>query len=92
MKVDPTLFDRNHGSDAASSIDVVLPRIEPCMTIGQADDHQLEHGTSAGRKFNVDEIHQQLAQSIDIKIAADPQTKEYDHNPVSNSWRQSNRL
>ena len=53
------------------------------MTIRQADDHQLEHGTSAGRKFNVDDIYQKLAQYIDAKIVADPQKKEYDHNPVS---------
>ena len=72
MKVDPALFDRNYGSDSASSIDVVLPRIEPNMTIGQADDHQLQHGTSAGRKFNVDEIYQKLAQCIDVRIVADP--------------------
>ena len=83
MNVDPALFDRNHGSHATSSIGVVLPRIEANMTIGQADAYQLEHGTSAGRKFNVDEIYQQLARYIDAKISADPQKKEYDHNPVS---------
>ena len=91
MKVDPTLFDRNHGSDTASSIDVVLPRIEPNMTIGQADDHQLDYGTSAGRTLNVDEIYQQLALYIDVKIAADPQKKEYDHNPVS-VFMETNKL
>ena len=83
MKVDPALLDRNHGSDPASSIDVVLPRIEPNMTIRQADDHQHNQGTSAGRKFNVDDIYQKLVQHIDAKLAADPQKKEYDHNPVS---------
>ena len=75
MNVNPALFDRNHGSNATSSIDVVLPRMEPNMTLGQAAAFQLEHGTSAGRKFNVDEIYQQLARYIDAKISADPQKK-----------------
>ena len=83
MNVDPALFVRNRGSSATFVIDVVLPRIEANMTIGQADAYQLQHGTSAGRKFNVDDIYQQLVRFIDAKISADPRKTEYDHNPVS---------
>ena len=53
------------------------------MTIRQADDYQLEHGTESGRKFNVDDIYKQLAQHIDANIAADTHKKEYEGNPVS---------
>ena len=53
------------------------------MTIRQADDYQLKHGTDSGRKFNVDDIYKQLAQHIDAKIAADTHKKEYERNPVS---------
>ena len=83
MNIDPALFDRNHGSSATCVIDVLLPTIEANMTIRQADAFQLKHGTSAGRKFNVVDIYQQLVQLIDAKISADLQKTEYDHNPVS---------
>ena len=83
MNIDPALCDRNHGSSATCVIDVVLPTIEANMTITQADAFQLKHGTSAGRKFSVVDIYQQLVQFIDAKISADLQKTEYDHNPVS---------
>ena len=64
-------------------VDVKLPDIKANMTVEQASEFQLEHGTSAGRRFNVVDVYQLLVNFIDGKLSADPQQKVYDHNPVS---------